>query len=931
MERFLLSFIFVFSFALPVFAQERVIEEVIVTSTKKEESVQDLPISIQALSGDDLDERQIFDVQSLSQNVPGFIHSKALGSGAGLNIRGSGPPGVGASTVASIVSAINGHSVTSSILSDVGFLDLDRVEVLKGPQGTLNGRNAVGGLVNYITKRPGDEFGGYVKVRMGDYDLSHLQAAVDIPLSENLRSRIAVQSYERGGWVENVNTKNEVDDRSQMEVRLSLDWDIDDTTLLELTYQESNGEDNRFNIGQIYCAKDPLMGCDPFKLGTMGQGSAPSGSFSGAFYLIANLTPSATYDFYQNSYQIKSIDEVNHNIDPYHEQKFRFGQMKLVKELESGSIEAKVTYDQRDYYHHQDNEYNVGVVGLPGSLGALGLPPITYKGNFGFTPGDHMSQRQMQLFVANGMQLEFAGVDAQVMQSEITYISDLDGPVNYVIGWYDYGSKYMNNYLVQSAAINMMGSFGQHPYNTLAIPGFTGGATFDGYGGVPFYTAFTLGALPLAAAGDLAGFAGALQGLFALPRYENPTTMRGFFNNDHGRISNTAVLGEMYVDISEATKLTIGIRQDEFTVSNNSFSDLGDLGAGTARYKDAQALGTHPGGFARYPGIRSAVTSDDTSYKIALQQYLSEEVMVYGSFTTAVKAGGTNPNERGIVDTYDKEEVEAFELGIKGSFLDNRMLASFTFFSTDNTNQIVSSITDAGSRNVNIDTTTEGFEGEIAYLVTDTLRLDFNFLSLENEVANGTLLVDPLNIIGATQRIPSPLTGNMADIVPGSSGLMQVGFTDAGPIYKFAGYSCTTPLFNPLGGVFCPDSAITPTDVSGNTMPASPELSYNIGLSKDFNTAGGIYTLRYQYSWMDERYSDIFNNEALKVDETEFTDLSLTFTPNDESYYIGFWVKNLDDDRSIQSIYKASNLQGGAKFANHNDPRTMGISFGINF
>ena len=113
--------------------------------------------------------------------------------------------------------------------------------------------------------------------------------------------------------------------------------------------------------------------------------------------------------------------------------------MKLVKELESGSIEAKVTYDQRDYYHHQDNEYNVGVVGLPGSLGALGLPPITYKGNFGFTPGDHMSQRQMQLFVANGMQLEFSGVDQEVLQTEITYVSDLDGPVNYVVGWYDYG------------------------------------------------------------------------------------------------------------------------------------------------------------------------------------------------------------------------------------------------------------------------------------------------------------------------------------------------------------------------------------------------------------------------------------------------------------------------------------------------------------
>ena len=100
--------------------------------------------------------------------------------------------------------------------------------------------------------------------------------------------------------------------------------------------------------------------------------------------------------------------------------------------------------------------------------------------------------------------------------------------------------------------------------------------------------------------------------------------MRGFFNNDHGRISNTAVLGEMYVDISEATKLTIGIRQDEFTVSNNSFSDLGDLGAGTSLYKDARATGANHGDFASYPVI-NVVESDDTSYKIALQQYLSEE------------------------------------------------------------------------------------------------------------------------------------------------------------------------------------------------------------------------------------------------------------------------------------------------------------------
>ena len=111
---------------------------------------------------------------------------------------------------------------------------------------------------------------------------------------------------------------------------------------------------------------------------------------------------------------------------------------------------------------------------MPGSLGVLGLPPIGFDATFGFSPGSHMSHRQMQMYVTQPMQLEFAGVDAEVLQSEITYISDFDGPVNFVLGWYDYGSKYRNDYLVQSAGVHMMGSFGQHPYNSLVIPSFTG-------------------------------------------------------------------------------------------------------------------------------------------------------------------------------------------------------------------------------------------------------------------------------------------------------------------------------------------------------------------------------------------------------------------------------------------------------------------------
>ena len=191
------------------------------------------------------------------------------------------------------------------------------------------------------------------------------------------------------------------------------------------------------------------------------------------------------------------------------------------------------------------------------------------------------------------------------------------------------------------------------------------------------------------------------------------------------------------------------------------------------------------------------------------------------------------------------------------------------------------------------------------------------------------MLVDPLNIVIGTKRVPSPITGNMVDPVPGTNGLMNVGFTDAGPVYKFAGYSCNSPFFNPLGGINC--TTAQAQDVGGNTLPGAPGLSYNLALTKSVYASGGVYDFRVQHSYMGDRETDIFNSPHLKVGKLDFTDINVTYNPFDGDWYVGFWVKNLSDDRSMQGIYKASNLQGGSKFANYNNPRTMGISFGITF
>jgi outer membrane receptor protein involved in Fe transport len=151
----LLSFVFL---SFSVISQE--VEEVVVTATKKEESIQDLALSIEAISAQSLDENQVYDVSDLAEITPGLETSKVIGSGSGWTIRGMGSFGIGAGVIASVVTAVNGHSVNDSVVADTGFFDLERIEVLKGPQGTLYGRNAANGVINLITARPTSEFGG---------------------------------------------------------------------------------------------------------------------------------------------------------------------------------------------------------------------------------------------------------------------------------------------------------------------------------------------------------------------------------------------------------------------------------------------------------------------------------------------------------------------------------------------------------------------------------------------------------------------------------------------------------------------------------------------------------------------------------------------------------------------------------------------------
>ena len=251
------------------------------------------------------------------------------------------------------------------------------------------------------------------------------------------------------------------------------------------------------------------------------------------------------------------------------------------------------------------------------------------------------------------------------------------------------------------------------------------------------------------------------------------------------------------------------------------------------------------------------------------------------------------------------------------------MLFNAAYFQNTTDGMLISSIVNAGSRNVNTDAEINGFEGNLLFYMNETTSLDLTWLKVDSEIT-ALSLINPVNILNASSGL-----GNRVNV--DALGALAITTTDLGNVFKSAGYMCTVP-FNPLGGVNCPAAGLgTPVDVSGNKLPQSPELSYSLGLNKAFATSNGIVSSTLAFRYMGEREGTGYNEAQTRVPEHKYWDASVTFRPNDGNWFVKFEGKNLNDDKYVGSWYMASGLQGGAKFATITDPRTCSIGCGTTF
>jgi iron complex outermembrane receptor protein len=202
------------------------LEEVVVTAQRRAEAIQDVPIAITALTGAQLERLNVGDTLDLVRLVPNAFASNNTGLGTAnvYSIRGLNNTESIATFDPPVGTYVDDVFIARQNANNFAFFDVERVEVLRGPQGTLFGRNTTGGAVNVILKKPGEEFGGYAEVGFGQFNRRTARFSIDMPASETLLTKLSAYYAEDDGYVWNLTTGEKLNADDNKGVRFAVRW-----------------------------------------------------------------------------------------------------------------------------------------------------------------------------------------------------------------------------------------------------------------------------------------------------------------------------------------------------------------------------------------------------------------------------------------------------------------------------------------------------------------------------------------------------------------------------------------------------------------------------------------------------------------------------------------------------------------------------------
>ena len=212
------------------------LEEVVVTAQRREQVLQDVPIALQVVGNDLIADVAAEDLGDLDGFVPGLLVSSDSPTQPRYSIRGIQTGDFGVGTDPAVGVYVDGIYAARSGASMLAFNDIERIEVLKGPQGTLFGRNSAAGAISIVTRQPADDFDALLRLRAGDYGKQRAEGMVNVPITDGIAVRVNGLYNKSDGWVKDAATGKDLWPEENWALRAAVRWDITDDTSATLTW-----------------------------------------------------------------------------------------------------------------------------------------------------------------------------------------------------------------------------------------------------------------------------------------------------------------------------------------------------------------------------------------------------------------------------------------------------------------------------------------------------------------------------------------------------------------------------------------------------------------------------------------------------------------------------------------------------------------------
>ena len=738
-----------------LFAQDSGLEEVTVTAQRQEQSLQDGPLSVTAFSADDLLEQQIEEASDLQLVVPGLTFTpSAFSGGGGFDIRGITNLAVSATADAGVAIHMNDLALGATTLQDGTFFDMARIEVIRGPAGTLFGRNSVGGAINMISaKADTTGFYGNASIDIADYNGLKTTSTFNIPLDDKVALRLATSTVNRDGYMENIYSElkdQDVDGRNQLAYRATLSFEPSDNTSIHLIHNVEIEDSTRTLGGNVYCKRDTsfVTGCTrtserAFELThpmgtyvdnlmvamgvldfvtTSDMSGAPQG------YRQQNTRGNPYYEVDQYTTQLlieHSIDDIDISIGA-HSKDRKFMRMSVYSSPEMQSIRFKDTAATPGGLINMSG-YGPGCNLDAGTLGVYGgciMDTLNYA-----TGGDRPES------------------DEDTKSLEMKVSSNFIGNLNFLAGYTYFDNKSMTLYDVYASGLDVLG---QSP------PALLVGAPSAALGAQLYPSLYRTNALSTTESHAVFGE------LYFEPQEDLKLTFGLRYNEDEKTsLSRIAFVNVLGFEKGRATDFAVNALSVGAIPTAAAFEAISCAGVDQGFCPLAGSVPDYGEAYIATTGLDPFMEFSALTGRFVVDYFVDENTMIYANLSKGFKGGGFNPALDPLIfpntpQIFPASDLISLEFGFKTEFPDQGVRLNGALYAYDAENYHITKIMNKTSINEGIDVDIMGLELELLYAPPSVpgLALNASVAMTQSTIADGVSALDPVQPDGAFSGHP---------------------------------------------------------------------------------------------------------------------------------------------------------------------------------